>query len=117
MVDGEIPKREVVSAPGADALLLAEQRVLVGPVVRQRYDVSPLRNIVSPHGLEQQLAFLSHARLDELARERRQVDADPLATQAVAQPHPLMLPYAQTLRQNSSLCPLHGTSNYPKRKL
>ena len=86
VVDGEVPKREVVPAPGAHALLHAEQRVLVGAVVRQRYDVGPLRNVLSPHGLEQQGALSVQACLDELAREQRQIDADPLARQAVAQP-------------------------------
>ena len=80
----QVPEREVCTASRAVPLLLAVQRVLVRAVVRQARNVGTARDVVSAHRLEQQGAFAVHAGFDKLGGERRQVDAYPLAFQAVS---------------------------------
>ena len=65
VVDLEVPEREHHPAPGAVAFLLAEQRVLVRPVVRQLAQVGPAGDIGPVVDLCEDAELVAKAGLDQ----------------------------------------------------
>lgn len=83
VVDGEVLKREGDAASVAEALLLAEERVLVRFVVGQLAHVGALGYVLAVNEVVKERSLRLYALPYQLCRERLQVDACPLAIEAV----------------------------------
>jgi len=79
VIDLQMPRLKVRSAPGAIAFLKAVERRLVTPVERQFAQVRPFRNVGAMHSTIEQSQFVAHPALDQLGGLLADVDASPLA--------------------------------------
>ena len=65
VVNREVPKREDHGAPGAPPLLLPEELMLVRPVVRDRSEVRPARDVGSMVDVIEELERLLEPRFNQ----------------------------------------------------
>ena len=79
VIHRQVAERKVVLAARAMAFLSAVERVPVRLVGWKLADVRALRDVLSMVDLVEELAAFPQSLLDELGRERGQVDAHPLA--------------------------------------